>query len=115
MLRVVANHAKNHVRSRTRRLQRDDHHARLAEARVDDATADAVERRLEHEELAAALQRLPDRDREVVGCRYIVGLTEAETAEVLGVPTGTVKSRLSRALAHLADELSGDTGTGDGR
>ena len=34
--------------------------------------------------------------------RYFVQLTEQQTADVLGVPAGTVKSRLSRALAQLA-------------
>jgi DNA-directed RNA polymerase specialized sigma24 family protein len=41
-------------------------------------------------------------NRDVVVLRYFVQLTEKQTAEALGVPPGTVKSRLSRALAHLA-------------
>lgn len=56
-------------------------------------TADAVHR---------ALDRLSRVNREVVVLRYFVQLTEQQTAEVLDVPTGTVKSRLSRALAQLA-------------
>jgi RNA polymerase sigma-70 factor (sigma-E family) len=62
-------------------------------------TTDAVHR---------ALAGLTKPNRDVVVLRYFAGLSEAETAEALGVPTGTVKSRLSRSLAALAgnDHLS---------
>ena len=40
--------------------------------------------------------------RDVVVLRYFVQLSEAQTAAALGVPAGTVKSRLSRALTQLA-------------
>ena len=67
------------------------------------ALADAVHR---------ALGGLTKPNREVVVLRYFVQLTERQTAEVLGIPAGTVKSRLSRALAHLAadDHLLDFTG-----
>jgi RNA polymerase sigma-70 factor (sigma-E family) len=57
------------------------------------ATADAVHR---------ALDCLTKPNRDVVVLRYFVQLTERQTADVLGVPAGTVKSRLSRSLALLA-------------
>jgi RNA polymerase sigma-70 factor (ECF subfamily) len=41
----------------------------------------------------------------VVACRYLLELGEEETAAVLGIRRGTVKSRLSRALARLREEL----------
>jgi RNA polymerase sigma-70 factor (ECF subfamily) len=106
MLRIVANRAKNHVRSRVRRVQRDDRHARLVFTTLEGADQ-AAERRLEHEQLADALGRLSEPDREVLGCRFVAGLSEAETADVLGTPLGTVKSRTSRALVRLQGELSG--------
>ncbi|TDT18529.1 RNA polymerase sigma-70 factor (ECF subfamily) [Ilumatobacter fluminis] len=107
LLRVVANEAKNHVRGRTRRRRHEDRHFRLGLRSTDTAepTDVAAERRLEHERVAAALGRLGRRDREVLGCRFLAGLTEAETADVLGVPVGTVKSRTSRALDRMAREL----------
>lgn len=59
------------------------------------ATADAVHR---------ALAGLSRGNREVVVLRYFVQLTEAQTAATLGIAPGTVKSRLSRALAALAQD-----------
>jgi RNA polymerase sigma factor (sigma-70 family) len=110
MLRVVANHAKNHVRGRVRRLRRDDREGRLALRAVESAEQ-VAERRLEQEELAAALGHLPANDRAVLACRFIAGLSEAETADVLHVAVGTVKSRTSRALARLHTELAPATRT----
>jgi RNA polymerase sigma-70 factor (sigma-E family) len=57
------------------------------------AVTDAVDR---------ALGELSRVNREVVVLRYYAHLTEQQTAEVLGIPGGTVKSRLSRALSQLA-------------
>lgn len=58
------------------------------------AVADAVHR---------ALAGLSKAGREVVVLRYFVQLSEAQAAQVLGIARGTVKSRLSRALAKLAE------------
>ncbi len=55
--------------------------------------------------LLGAMARLRDDDRLVLGCRYLLELSEAETAAALGVPPGTVKSRTSRALARLREEV----------
>ena len=51
--------------------------------------------------LADALALLPRRMRAVVVLRYFEDLTEAQTADVLGISVGTVKSQTSKALAHL--------------
>ena len=63
--------------------------------------------------LLAAVQAMPERPRDVVTCRYLFDLWEAETAAVLGLRAGTVKSSLSRGLDRLrrsvplAEEVSG--------
>jgi RNA polymerase sigma factor (sigma-70 family) len=49
----------------------------------------------------AALSALPPRQRAVVVLRYYEGLTEAETATVLGCAVGTVKSQCAKALGKL--------------
>ncbi len=69
----------------------------VPDAQVPDRTAD-VDLRLA---LVAALGRLTAAQREVLALRFLAGLSEAETAVRLGVPAGTVKSRVSRALAEL--------------
>jgi RNA polymerase sigma-70 factor (ECF subfamily) len=53
----------------------------------------------------AAMAALPDAQRSVVVCRLLLGWSEDQTATALGVRPGTVKSRLSRALAVLARTL----------
>ena len=58
------------------------------------------------ERLLTAVGSLPDKLGHVVVCRYLLDLDEASTAVVLGVPRGTVKSRLSRALVRLRDDLA---------
>jgi RNA polymerase sigma factor (sigma-70 family) len=46
-----------------------------------------------------------EEDRLVIGYRYFLDLSEEETAEALGIPRGTVKSRLARALARLREQM----------
>jgi len=55
--------------------------------------------------LMKAVRDLPFRHREVVVARFLLDMSEARTAEALGIPKGTVKSRLSRALDLLKEEL----------
>lgn len=60
----------------------------------------------ERRALGEALRRLPVADRDALACRFFLDLTQEETAAVLGLPTGTVKSRVSRALDRLRRELA---------
>jgi RNA polymerase sigma-70 factor (ECF subfamily) len=107
LLRIVANEARNRRRSAGRRASLA---VRAAEDRPSDGAAPSPEAAvLDHErrtQLAAALSRLRDEDREIIGARYLLDLSEAETAEMLGLPKGTVKSRLSRALGRLRGVLT---------
>lgn len=59
-------------------------------------------------EVARALAMLPVRSRAVVVCRYYLDWSTEDTARALGIPPGTVKSRLSRALKRLGAELGED-------
>lgn len=115
LLRIVANEARNRRRSAGRR---EGLALRVAADRPSGDAAPSPEAAVLADEaratLFAALRALRDEDREVVGARYLLGLSESETADALGIPRGTVKSRLSRALGRLRGELATlGGGTGD--
>jgi RNA polymerase sigma-70 factor (ECF subfamily) len=55
----------------------------------------------EIERMIVLLGRLPLQQRETVILRYVEGLSQAEIAEVLNVPVGTVKSRISLGLSRM--------------
>jgi RNA polymerase sigma-70 factor (sigma-E family) len=59
----------------------------------------------EHQEVLAAVRKLADRQREALMLRYYLGLSTDETAQVMGISTGTVKSAISRAIAALGRTL----------
>jgi RNA polymerase sigma-70 factor (ECF subfamily) len=103
LLRIVANEAKNRRRASGRRQ-----HYELAVDPASGGTALSPEAAViaweARRSLADAVTRLPPRLRDVVACRYLLELSEAETAAVLGLPVGTAKSRLSRALDRLRRE-----------
>lgn len=106
LLQIVANDARNRRRSAGRREQL------AVRAAVDHRSGDAgpspeavvlaAERR---DALLAGLRRLGQDDRLVIGLRYFLDLGETEMAAAIGVPRGTVKSRLSRALGRLRTTL----------
>jgi RNA polymerase sigma-70 factor (ECF subfamily) len=111
LLRIVANEAHNRRRTAGRRTA---YEVRLAEDRSAGGVAPSPEGAVLAAEsrrtVAAAVQALPPRLRDVVACRHLLGMSEAETAAVLGLPAGTVKSRLARALARLRAALGDERG-----
>lgn len=107
-LTIVGNEARNRARSAGRRAglavrvagdRRSEDAAPSSEAVVLDTES--------KEELIAAIASLREADRLVISYRYLMEMSEAETAAALDCPPGTVKSRLFRALARLRDALSG--------
>jgi RNA polymerase sigma factor (sigma-70 family) len=106
LLRIVANEARNRVRSSGRRQHLE---LRLAEGfRPGDAAPSPEAVALagdERRRLLAMVNTLSGDDRRVIACRYFLDLSSEETAATLGVPEGTVKSRLSRALARLRTQV----------
>ena len=106
LLKIVVNEARNRLRSSARRdalVVRASAEKPSGEAAPSPEAAllDAERREL----LLAAVETLPQPQREVISCRYLLDLSEEETAAVLGCRRGTVKSRLSRALARLRADL----------
>jgi RNA polymerase sigma-70 factor (ECF subfamily) len=72
------------------------------------ATDEVVGSRLETARLEAALARLPVEQREVLVHHHLYGVALPELAETSGVALGTLKSRLHRGRARLAELLRGD-------
>ena len=94
LLRIVANESRNRRRSagrRTRLALRVAHERPPADEPVDRSG------------LLEALNELPPESQAVLACRYLLGLSEHETAVALGLRHGTVKSRTSRALDRLRE------------
>ena len=74
------------------------------------STEEAAEVRAQRRAVQAALAQLPSDQREALELAYYGGLSQSQLAERLGIPLGTVKSRMFAALAALRDLL----GSGEG-
>ena len=95
--------AVDRVRSERSHTSRE---LRAAAATIDyDDVTEAVEASLDRERVQRCLTALTDLQRECVGLAYYSGYTYREVAELLGVPPGTVKTRMRDGLIRLRDCL----------
>ena len=107
LLRIVRNQALNKVRGRRRhetlalRAERELSVSGDATPSPETAAIHGERRRA----VLGSLASLPHKQRAVIEHRYLLDLSEAETAAILGIPIGTVKSRAHRGLATLRHEL----------
>ncbi len=103
MFRIAQNCWIDHTRSKRVRssVPLEDHHGGAS-----DGAADA-EARLTFADTCAALATLPEEQRVVVSLVLVDGMAYREAAEILGVPIGTVTSRLARAREALAVRVFG--------
>jgi RNA polymerase sigma-70 factor (ECF subfamily) len=106
LLRIVRNEALNRRRSQGRRDR-----LALKVANASGGAAPSPEAMVleaaQRNEILRAVNSLPVSLREVVECRFFLGMSEADTARLLRVPAGTVKSRTSRAMNRLRASLEG--------
>jgi RNA polymerase sigma-70 factor (ECF subfamily) len=110
LMRIARNRAIDRLRRRRRwrlKLARADAHGALPADRVEAATVDEAAHPgwHVHESVHAALAALPAEQREVVRLAYFQGLTHSEIARELGIPMGTVKTRLRLAFDKLRVSL----------
>jgi RNA polymerase sigma-70 factor (ECF subfamily) len=106
LLQIVANEARNRRSAARRHPTLDlaaiaERPAANGESSPELAALAGDERRL----LLNAINLLRDDDRAVIVARYFLELSEVEMADLLDCPRGTVKSRLSRAMARLREEM----------
>jgi len=100
--RIVVNRAIDWVRARALRRETGgelDTDALAAQAAPDTGSA------VYSDEVVAALRKLSPEHRAVVVLRYLLDYTPGEIAKTLGIPRGTVNSRLRRALDQLGGEI----------
>jgi RNA polymerase sigma-70 factor (sigma-E family) len=98
--RTIVNLSRSHFRRR--RVER----SWLARQRVDETHTDPDVG--ERERLRVALRSLRPEQRAAIVLRYFEDLSEADTAQALGVAVGTVKSMVSRGMERLRKELEDD-------
>jgi RNA polymerase sigma factor (sigma-70 family) len=121
LLAIVANEARNRRRAAGRQAALAIRAAERDRPSGDAAPSpeEAVLGTEDRARLLAAVNRMQESDRLVIAYRFFLDLSERETADALDIRPGTVKSRLSRALARLrallaAEETpAGEGGNGD--
>jgi RNA polymerase sigma-70 factor, ECF subfamily len=98
---ILRNHFYSELRKRAREVQ--DTEGTYAATLT---TLPDQEEKVAHQDLLAALQKLPPDQREVLLLVGAQGLSYEEAAEIMGVAEGTIKSRVHRARATLAQVLN---------
>lgn len=78
------------------------------------ATAETQEQSMHYNDVVEAFERLPVNDKVILSLVVIEGLKYEEAAELLDVPVGTVRSRLSRARGRLTAMVGEDSGAAEG-
>jgi RNA polymerase sigma-70 factor (ECF subfamily) len=105
MFTIAHRRAVDRVRSSQASRERD---VRVGARDLDvpvDTVAEAAEARVEHERVTSALGELSELQRECVALAYYGGLSQREIADRLGVPLGTVKTRLRDGMIRLRTVL----------
>lgn len=107
MYRITLNLCRDHQRkARRSKVDGRDLDTALTHApRVDDRREEAIDAERRRDIVRAAIDRLPDDQKEVVLLRYLSDLSYADIARITATPQGTVASRVFRALKRLGQDL----------
>jgi len=103
LIAIAANEARQNLRARRRRQVRE------IDPRVQDAlSAQNAIRSADRLDLEGALVRLEPADRALLAMRYLAGLTAEEIGAATGLTASGVRTRLSRLIARLREDLDHD-------
>ena len=105
VLTMAHRRAVDRVRSAQSSADREQRVGRREQTTPYDEVAEQVETRLEREQVRRALDSLTEIQREAVTLAYYGGYTYREVADLLGVPLGTIKTRLRDGLIRLRDAM----------
>lgn len=100
--RVVDYYRQTAVRKRTHAQL--EHQMELSSSKIDD-TERAVTKREQYRELEAAIQQLPEQWRTILLMCSVGGMSSTQVGEALGMPSGTIRYKLSQARRQLAHQL----------
>lgn len=106
LLRIVANEARRRRAHSDRQTRIELQVARQVPPSWGRSVEGEVMLSEERRRLHEAVQQLPPTDQLVISFRFVLDLSEAEIATAMDCPRGTVKSRLSRAMARLRSILT---------
>jgi RNA polymerase sigma-70 factor (ECF subfamily) len=104
LFRIAHNHVVSYFRRNGVRGRQGALHEGIVDAKP--GPASTVEMRLAVEEVVRATQDLPEAQREVIALRFAVGLSVAETAQVLGKREGNIKALQHKAVVKLQKVLA---------
>lgn len=109
LMQIVTNQALNRLQSNKRRENMRQRYTQAMTESDDSPSAQKnLERREQNQQLMEAVRRLKPEEQTLITLRYFLELPEAEVAQSLNIPQGTVKSRLSRTLAKLREIIHRD-------
>jgi len=104
---IMRNKAIDHIRSRQRQARVVEEAALASPDEPDVQEDDGVFQNEKKVIVRAALEKIPEEQRQAIQLAFFSGLTQMQIAEKLGEPLGTVKARIRRGLLKLRDSMNG--------